>query len=1619
MAEFKSVIPGMKSTAQNEDSMARELADIEDKINRVLSNLRMSSSAVGQIRSSLRANMQNVSNAREKMLVLARALNEISALYERTENQILGRMEDNQKPKKWIDQIKDKIRELAERFGIDLAAVFSNDPVNLCTGNYIYEKTVLSIDSPLNIRFRIFYNNQKPDMGVLGYGWTHSYELKLLMDEEKAVMQRDDGSALTFYREGEGVFYPAKGTFGTIEETASGYTITDKEMNRYMFSREGFLLYQSNFAGNFMELSYGEDKKLLYVKDQYGNSLKFEYGVDGKISKIVDHSGRTVILSFDADRLVAVENAQKRVTRYVYNEQGWLAEVINPLNVVALKNEYDEGGRAIRQEFPDGGCVLYEYFDETNQVRMTEQNGNSVIYEHDDLYRDIRNQYETGEENFTYNDDNLRTSYTDGRGNTSFYEYDHNGNLVLFRSPFKDETSVEYTDHNQMAQVSLNGTVLHRAKYNEKNLQCEMENALGAKHKYEYDEYGQPVVWEKPDGSRIYITYDTHGNMNSITNSMGGKTIYEYDNLHRVIRTVDPLGKVTEYAYNEADELVLVKNANGDLSTYEYDVCGNLTRATDFNGAVTEVKYNDINKVSQIIDPLGNTTSLEYDKMWNLSKKIDPCGGETCYYYDNMHHLAQVKDANGGINRMEYDACGNMIRRTAPDGGVYEFGYDALNRPVMVTDPCGRVSKAEYDALGNVLSMEFPDGKKELCEYDVMGQQTAYTDRSGYTKRYEYDLMGNVTKVTDDRGPLAEFEYYPGGLLKRESYISGLERTFEYDERENVTSVNTSDGGRWEFSYDNNGNVVRADNVNGMSESYEYDKAGNMTAVIDAEGVCTRYQYSLAGTVDAVIDGAGVETRYIYDGCQRLIHILQSVTGDFSAEDIRQLNRAQKNLRITSYQRDAEGNIIKTINPEGDETCYSYDACNRILSRLDPDGTLTNCEYNPDGTEKAYHFADGRSIMMEYDALKQLVQMKDWLGTTQLQLDAMGRPEQVIMPDGKQVGYQWSKRGEKTQITYPDGGYIRYEYDNAMRVISSDNGTERVNYLYYPNGKLKERQYPFGISEQYAYSSAGNVAEMTRRRAEDIIERFLYQYNSKNQKVSVEWEENDLLHKTKYIYNAVGSLTDVYCDNELQEQYVYDRFGNRTYAKRFGEENEYTYNRLDQMSSMRDKSGLHTYGYDRRGNLIEESIEGQFINRMEFNAQNLLSRIQSRSDFIEYDYNGWGMRTGSSIRKLDGQTSTVKYIYDITKDYHNVLSREDHSETRNYYWDNGPLGQSDSAGMKYFLNDERMTPQKMFGKEGILAASRYDSFGNLIQKSGKAGIDFGIDGYMSDGTAGFAYAYRREYDPQRGCFLSRDPFPGMIVMPLTLNAYMYCMGDPINYHDPSGMIVAWLAGGIVGAIANVASKVAGDVVTSVTTGKVTVSSWQSYLGTAAGGFASGTVYVASGGNAALAGAAGSAVESFTTGGLSMLTGAEGYRQEDGYSWGNLLGDTAKSALTGAVEGFAFKNATQRINIPGITKGRGSFQAVWKQVMTKAARGQIANVTMKTMFKGLIAYGPVKMFDQILQKGWDKVKEGVKSTAEGWLQDLWDSITDGSASIETNPLNHLAGLLTGECALAGA
>ncbi len=88
---------------------------------------------------------------------------------------------------------------------------------------------------------------------------------------------------------------------------------------------------------------------------------------------------------------------------------------------------------------------------------------------------------------------------------------------------------------------------------------------------------------------------------------------------------------------------------------------------------------------------------------------------------------------------------------------------------------------------------------------------------------------------------------------------------------------------------------------------------------------------------------------------------------------------------------------------------------------------------------------------------------------------------------------------------------------------------------------------------------------------------------------------------------------------------------------------------------------------------------------------------------------------------------------------------------------------------------------------------RYDEYGQVLEDTNPGFQPFGYAGGLYDPDTGLVRFGARDYDPEIGRWLAKDPirFEGK-----QNNFYAYVENDPINYADPNGKVTWWVAGGV-------------------------------------------------------------------------------------------------------------------------------------------------------------------------------------------------------------------------------
>ena len=1287
---------------------------------------------------------------------------------------------------------------------------FSKDPVNLSTGNFIYDRTDLEVVGREPFVFRRFYNAINGREGVLGKDWNHNYEVHLEFIDGEAVLLREDGKEERFFWEKDR-YLSLFASEGVLEKAEDGYTYRTREQKVYRFDREGKCLETETLLGSRIAFMYETEApfRLVKVEKDTGEFFSFSYDAEGKLERVEDHTGRSLSYKYQGGLLKEVTLPNGNTFRYGYTPQGKLEHVENQRGIVTVENFFDEEHRTTLQKFPDGTQMSYVYDEEKKSVELTERNGSRVTYVHDDKYRDVKHIHSNGEERFAYNQNNQKTLYVDRLGNKTQYAYDPEGNLVRVIDALGNKTEILYGEKNQPTGIKINGKDKLCGEYDAQGRLVKTRDALGNEVEITYMAAGWPQTILQADKSRIRISYDAKGNITAIEDAQGNVTRYVYDALNRMVESTDGKGNVTKYTYDVMGNVTCVENAEGNCQSYEYNASGKVTKVTDFDGASIQREYNVLNRPSKIIDKEGRETLLTYDSMWNLARVTAPDGARTTYLYNEENLLSRIKYADGAVVRYTYDANGNRIGEEDENGAKTTFVYDALGRVVEVNGEEGLHYAYRYDGEGNLIEAKDALGNTVSMEYDGNGNLVKETNALGESRRYTYTPLGDVESITDEAGRKMVYRYLRGGQVAGIRHPDDTEETFTYDANGNLETHTLATGFVLTYGYDSMDRITEITGSEGEKKSYTYDALGNVTSMTDGEGNTTRYAYTLSGQLAKVTDALGNETQYRYDACDRLIEICQyGEKADQEFLEAEERNRRGRRCQVTRYHRDIRGQITEVTDAMGQKETYTYDKKGQLLGKLDKEGYLTKYAYTKQGDLSGIQYADGREVKLSYNPLRQLTEIQDWLGSTKITPDALGRAEKVQYPDGREVSYTYGKAGERRSLTYPDGKTVFYGYDEQFRLSELKEGDSIITYGYDPVGRLCEKQFPNGTKTTYRYDRKDQVTELVHRDKEGILDRYTYLYDLLGNKTGITKERRGLEQESgsyTYGYDALGRLSEIQKDGKVQTQYGYDAFGNRIWKEESRERTSYQYNDLNQMVSERQGEIRKEYGYDKRGNLTSILENGTWKKQYVYGAINRLEEaVDAAGKQARYQYNGLGHRVGKQegvlpkekLEKLDpqrrigmeiGNSRQITYALDLTRQYHNLLERTEESKSQRYFWDGNVAAYEENGERNYYLQDELGSPLRIEDSAGTLLESYgYGAFGeDLYQNQGKI-QPFGYTGYQRDEVSGTYYAQAREYLAESGRFAGQDIMTGTVKYPETFNLYKYSFNQPLKYIDPSG-----------------------------------------------------------------------------------------------------------------------------------------------------------------------------------------------------------------------------------------
>ncbi|MBW8311224.1 MAG: putative Ig domain-containing protein [Rhizobium sp.] len=584
-----------------------------------------------------------------------------------------------------------------------------------------------------------------------------------------------------------------------------------------------------------------------------------------------------------------------------------------------------------------------------------------------------------------------------GGSRTTQYTYDNLGRLKSELNPQGTITTYHYDDAGRLIRTeSAQGTTEVRNTN-------QLYNGLGQLIGEMGDEGTAQILPGMDEVAKRFVfaqygtthSYDLRGNRSESVDAQGNKTWYFYDGNGNLSYTVRGVADANG-----------VKNAYGEVTQNVYSAFGEVTEKLTYTGRIalgldpvrsqvevaisaltfvasvdsrTQYFRDDRGLLVQEVSPEGKAITYLYTGFGQVRERT-VAGGTAVeqtqrFAYDSRGQLVLQTEAFGvaGLERsnsLSYDAFGRVLTETDGRGVATTFGYDKLGRLIdqrLVVQGRTEIKTSTFDAWGRTLTDVNAIGQTTTYQYNDAARTLSVTTAEGMTVVTAYNRHGDVVTVTDGAGAATSYHYDAEGRLVRTTDALGQEQQRAYDIRGLLVRTTDATGTDIEYTYDALGRVLtRTEDAGGLNlvTTFTYDGQGRQVDTTDPSGLLTRTSYDRDGRVITVArdpNGLNLRTHYVWDQAGQQASVTEgygttaarTVVYGYNALGQRVSEAVQMNGNgpdlVTTYAYDANGNLVRRIDAEGNATRYVYDQANRLAFAIDPLGGVTRNWYDEAG----------------------------------------------------------------------------------------------------------------------------------------------------------------------------------------------------------------------------------------------------------------------------------------------------------------------------------------------------------------------------------------------------------------------------------------------------------------------------------------------------------------------------------------------------------------------------------------------------------------------------------------------------------------------------------------------
>lgn len=885
------------------------------------------------------------------------------------------------------------------------------------------------------------------------------------------------------------------------------------------------------------------------------------------------------------------------------------------------------------------------------------------------------------------------------------------------------------------------------------------------KWEFKYDSLGLLVGVVDADNRLVQINRDSKGIATSIVNKYGQSVSIGADSNGWLQSLQLPSGDSFQMQYSKVGLLSAFQKPSGNSSTFTYDSKNNLTNDTDALGASKTLAREDLSNgyKSTITYPDGTTrVATAKQPMFNqsIAETFERDGTKTSWTH--------IKDSSGAANLIYQTKGGGQIQYTQTadlrlGGGVLNNSAVRYLLPWKNNSDQTTTSLERYDQ-SNLFNF------KERKVYVPNSFEQA-------TQTYEYDSNGQQWKVLSATGRT----------------IAG-----NLDAQERPSRIQNGAMLPLEISYDSLGHVAQVKQGDRIT-SYAYDSRGFLSLVTDPLTREHRFTNDVLGRTTRSAAPSGDTTDFMYDKNNNLtgIHPLGKDWHQlvYNVVDLFSVYQAPVNgneAASKSYVYNLSRDLQKVVRPDGKEIVYGYDAEKARVTSITLGTQAIGIDYqdyagnptkfgnsdNGDITQIAYADDQVRTISESGLRLPNNVRFETYLN---FERDIYGRISNITNSTS-------GPASPSTNVSYT------YDVDNLMLTAGQMQIGRSSAHSFVAGTQLG------GFADTFGYSQYGEQSSYQSGVYSYSLERDLLGRIVKKTEVA-----SGVTTVYGYSYDANDRLAAVSKNGVVQSQYSYDGNGNRLSVVKAGQTKSATYDKQDRLV----QQGSAQYVFNAEGELQQKTV-GTEITKYDYGLFGQLRSVRLPSGVIvTYEMNGMGQRIGKNINsnfRTFYQWQSATQLAAEVGPTGNTIARfvyGTQSHSPDYMIKNGV----NYRFVKDHLGSIRFVVNAADGS--IAQKIEYDEWGLVTSDSNPGFQPFGFAGGLYDVDTGLVRFGARDYDAETGRWTTKDPigFGGG-----DTNLYGYVDSDPVNFVDPSGLLLMGLIDAGEGFAENAANYWAAEAV---------------------------------------------------------------------------------------------------------------------------------------------------------------------------------------------------------------